>query len=77
MLVIYVGRLAATPSLDLHLARVSMDVEGKVIVNEADRTSAHNIYAIGDIAKVYYIRTCTHCTYIHTYIPQGLIMIAV
>lgn len=29
-----------------------MDDDGKVVVDDAERTSAPNIYAIGDVAKV-------------------------
>ena len=46
------GRRPATHSLGLSLAGVGVDGEGKVVVDEADRTSASNIYAIGDAAKV-------------------------
>jgi pyruvate/2-oxoglutarate dehydrogenase complex dihydrolipoamide dehydrogenase (E3) component len=45
------GRRPATHSLALPLAGVAEDGEGKVVVDEADRTSVPNVYAIGDAAK--------------------------
>ena len=59
-----IGRVAATASLDLHLAGVRVDEEGKVVVDEADRTSTQSVYAIGDVARVQGAR--------HTSIPQRL-----
>ena len=46
------GREAATGSLALPNAGVSVDDDGKVVVDEGERTTAANIYAIGDVAKV-------------------------
>lgn len=55
-----IGRKASTHSLELSLAGVRVDDDGKVIVDDAERTSAANIYAIGDVAKVcMYEEKCT------------------
>lgn len=59
------GRKASTHSLELSLAGVTVDEDGKVVVTETERTSAPNVYAIGDVAKVYAcvrrkIHTCLH-----------------
>ena len=51
-LLLLLGRRPATRSLSLSCAGVNVDSEGKVLVDEADRTSAPNIYAIGDVAQV-------------------------
>lgn len=52
-----IGRKASTHSLELSRAGVRVDDDGKVVVNDTERTSAPNIYAIGDVAKV-----CRKCT---------------
>ncbi len=44
-----VGRRAYTADLDLEAAGVKLDERGRVISDEAFRTTAPNIYAIGDV----------------------------
>ena len=46
------GREAATGALGLPRAGVNVDDNGKVLVDEAEETTAPNVYAIGDVAKV-------------------------
>ena len=48
-----IGRMAATSALSLSQAGVRVDGDGKVVVDREERTSALNVYAIGDVAKVY------------------------
>jgi thioredoxin reductase (NADPH) len=45
------GRAAATSSLAVSRAGVMVDDDGKVVVDQEERTSAPNVYAIGDVAK--------------------------
>lgn len=44
-----------------------MDDDGKVIVDDAERTSAANIYAIGDVAKVCMYEKNAH---VHAHEPE-------
>jgi dihydrolipoamide dehydrogenase len=46
-----VGRRAYTDNLGLNAAGVSLDERGKVIVDEQLKTTAPNIYAIGDVIR--------------------------
>ena len=56
---ISIGRAAATRSLDLSRAGVRVDDNGKVVVDQEERTSTPNVYAIGDVAKVL-LHACTY-----------------
>ena len=37
-----------------------MDDDGKVVVDQEERTSAPNVYAIGDVAKVHIYQVYLH-----------------
>ena len=54
---ISIGRAAATRPLGLSRAGVRVDDDGKVVVDQEERTSTPNVYAIGDVAKVFHTHT--------------------
>ena len=42
-----------------------METGGKVVVDEAERTSVANVYAVGDVAQVYTVRHLKPYSHMH------------
>ncbi|WP_319455328.1 MULTISPECIES: mycothione reductase [unclassified Mycobacterium] len=56
MLLVATGRIANGDLLDAELARVEVDADGMVVVDEFQRTTARGIYALGDVSSAYQLK---------------------
>ncbi|OBC14326.1 mycothione reductase [Mycobacterium sp. 852013-50091_SCH5140682] len=56
MLLVATGRVPSTDGLDCELAGVEVDDDGRVVVDEYQRTTAHGIYALGDVSSEYQLK---------------------
>jgi mycothione reductase len=56
MLLVATGRIANGDLLDAHLAGVDVDVNGLVVVDEYQRTTARGVFALGDVSSQYQLK---------------------